>query len=189
MQQAGADFVVWLIIGAIFMMAKAWSKFVTSTDEDAGDEPSPPPPPQPRPERSFPSPRPAPPVAPKPPSSREVAPEELRRFMEQLTKPAQPAPRSPPAAPVIHRAKLQRAKKVPAPPPPTPATPVAAPSLTPTAAATVTAKPQSQRSAQWITALRDRQNLRNIILSAEIIGRPKGLAGSGAGDYGLSRTR
>jgi hypothetical protein len=36
---------------------------------------------------------------------------------------------------------------------------------------------RSARSAQWVAALRDKRNLRNIIISAEIIGRPKGAVG------------
>ena len=39
----------------------------------------------------------------------------------------------------------------------------------------VTAQPaQPSRSSQWAAALRDRQNMRNIIISAEIIGPPRG---------------
>ena len=33
---------------------------------------------------------------------------------------------------------------------------------------------QPSRSSHWAAALRDRQNIRNIILSAEIIGPPRG---------------
>jgi hypothetical protein len=177
MHRAGFDIVVWLIIGVIFMLSKAWGKFVTPSDDDTTDEPVAPP--RPRPARPLPAQRPAPPpVAPKPPPAWEAAPEELRRFMEQLTKPVRPTPTPPVAAPpVAHRAKPPAAKKAPAVVPPAPAPPTSPPALTPTAAATVTAKPRSKRSAQWITALRDRQNLRNIIISAEIIGRPKGLVG------------
>ena len=52
------------------------------------------------------------------------------------------------------------------PPPPAPPEPVATP-------ATVPAKPS--RKNPWAEALRDRQNIRNIIISAEIIGPPKSM--------------
>jgi hypothetical protein len=32
---------------------------------------------------------------------------------------------------------------------------------------------QTSRASQWMEALRDRNNIRNIIISAEIIGPPK----------------
>jgi hypothetical protein len=150
MKLASVDF-VWLIIAAVFAIAKMWSKFATSQAEDDDVPASPPvrPRPQARPV--------VPPVA--KPVTRptwEASPEDLRKFMERLTRPPQPKTATPP--PVVP------------PPPPKPATPPPTP-------APVAAKPTpqpSRRTSPWAEAFRDRQNLRNIIIANEIIGPPRG---------------
>jgi hypothetical protein len=59
----------------------------------------------------------------------------------------------------------------PAPPPPLPA-PLEAPVQKQTIA-DAPAPAQSSRASQWTEALRDRQNIRNIIVAYEIIGPPR----------------
>jgi hypothetical protein len=87
-----------------------------------------------------------------------IDPEQIRRFVEQLSGQPQATPQPPVAPPPIHEAPA------PAPMP----EPVA------TAAETKPTIPvTTSRASQWAEALRDRQNIRNIIISAEIIGPPK----------------
>jgi hypothetical protein len=90
--------------------------------------------------------------------------------------PPRPRPR-PARPPPIGRAvagpvppKVEPPKRVPTEVPATP--PAPAPAPVPTA----THSRRFDRSARWAAALRDKQNVRNIIISAEIIGRPKGAA-------------
>ena len=58
-------------------------------------------------------------------------------------------------------------------PKPAAAPPPAEPAAAPVAKTPVPEPPR--RSSPWVVALRDRQNLRNIIISAELIGPPRGL--------------
>jgi len=164
LKQAASDFGVWLIIAIIFGIAKMWNRF-TSTAPD--DEPAPPPA---RP-RLRPQARPAAPLPPRrqversvPPVAKpvtqppwEVAPKDLREFVERLTGAGQPKPVTPP--PIAHP---------PPPPPPKPAAPTPAP-----AAAKPSPAP-ARRASPWVEAFRDRQKLRNIIIANEIIGPPRG---------------
>ena len=53
-------------------------------------------------------------------------------------------------------------------PEPAMAAPVAAQSV-----AAATALAPTSRTSQWMEALRDRNNIRNIVIAAEIIGPPK----------------
>ena len=96
--------------------------------------------------RPKPRPQPARPVI----QQREQPPANLREFADRFTQPAKPvaAPPVPKAAPVPK-------------PPPSPAPTKPAPEPV-------------RRPSRWVEALRDRQNLRNIIISAEIIGPPRG---------------
>jgi hypothetical protein len=145
MKLAAGDF-VWLIVVAVFAIAKMWSKFATSQSED-DDGPTPPTtPPRPRPQVR-------PVIKPVTQTKWEVAPKDLREFMQQLTRPPQPKPAPPPIAP---------------PPVPKPAAPPPAP------VAAKAAPEPPRRSSPWVAALRDRQNLRNIIIANEIIGPPRG---------------
>jgi hypothetical protein len=181
---------IWLIIFVVVAVAKGWSKLQQSTDDDssAGDEPPPlvPPRPQAPPPRPRLQPRPVappmarPPIRPQQPAARRAAPPrvpvpvrserkvdagQIRRLVEQLGDKPQLAPPVPaPPRPV--------AKAEPPPPPPQPEP---APSATPapqTIAATP-AQPLRSRGSLWMEALRDRQNIRNIIIAYEIIGPPK----------------
>ena len=145
MKLASGDFGVWLIIAIIAIVGKLWNTFVTPTSEDE-TEPAPPPV---RPAR--------PPVQKSlPPVMRPVTkemwqapPDKLREFMKRVTHP----PQSPPLAVEVPAAKPT--------PPPAPVKP---------------APVQPARTeSKWVQALRDRQNLRNIIISAEIIGPPRGV--------------
>jgi type IV secretory pathway VirB10-like protein len=148
--RADADFIVWLIIAIIVIVGKLWNKFVSMQAEEEEPASSSP---KPVRQRSRPRPRPAPPAA--PPVVRKASPDDFRAFMERLTRPPQPTPA---ATPPVARA-------APPPPPPKPAEPVAA-----------TPAPERSPSgaSRWAEALRDRQNLRNIIIAAEIIGPPRG---------------
>jgi hypothetical protein len=152
MKLASGDSYIWLIIAIVFGVAKMWSKFATAQPAE-DDEPAPQPvAPRPRPQ-ARPS---VPPVAKPPrPTTWQASPEDLRKFMERLTQPSAPKPAaSPPIAP----------PPVPTPAKPTPSAPVAAKTM----------PPPSRRSSPWVEALRDRQNLRNIIIANEIIGPPRG---------------
>jgi len=97
---------------------------------------------------------------------------------------AEPKPvsrlRTPPRPGLPSRRTVQRGvppvvrpMTVAAAPPVIPATPVV-PEEKPKPAAAVPPVPPS-RSNQWATALRDRQNIRNVIIANEIIGRPVSL--------------
>jgi len=163
MKLAAADFAVWLIIAIIVGIGKLWTKFATSQPDD--DQRAPPPVrPRPRPqplssrravERNVP-----PAVKPVTGPTWEAAPKDLREFLERLTRPAQPQPVTPPPP-----------LPLPAKPPPAPKPAASAPA--PVAAKASVPEPAS-RAARWTEALRDPQNLRNIIISAEIIGPPRG---------------
>jgi len=96
----------------------------------------------------------------------KVDPEQIRRFIEQLSGEPQATAPPPVAPPPIQEA--------PAPPPaPVPTTALTA--TMPTMAEVLARPSTPSRAAQWTEALRDRQNIRNIIISAEIIGLPKAL--------------
>jgi hypothetical protein len=174
MKLAAADFIIWLIIFLVVGLAKAWSKSQEQVDDDS---PAPPPKPRPPVAKRPPQPRPlpqarpipraveqhAPPVVPPPPTeTRELeGGADGRDFMEQLQRKLQPQPI---AAPPVARAAPPPTPALPPPPPPTPK---AKPQTT------APAPPQPSRTSQWAEALRDKQNIRNIIISAEIIGPPK----------------
>jgi hypothetical protein len=194
---------VWLIIAVMVVLAKSWSKFQKQIDEDTSESKEEAPPiapvqrrptmregtralqPQPRklsgqprpvapvPRTAQPSQRPVPRTAARPvgsPAPREgwrIDPEKIRRFVEQLSGQPPSTPQPPVAPPPIHKA---------ASPAPTPqAEPAAALPATKPAMADVPAPSTTSRASQWAEALRDRQNIRNIIISAEIIGPPKSL--------------
>ena len=89
-------------------------------------------------------------------------------------------PRTPPRPALTSRRTVQRGVPplvrpitVAAAPPVIPATPVVTDEK-PKPAVSVSPVPPS-RSNQWATALRDRQNTRNVIVANEIIGRPVSL--------------
>jgi len=157
MKLAGADVIIWLIIGIVVMVAKGLGKLATP-GEDEPEEPAPRPRPRPvntgLPARRAMA-RSVPPVVkPVTTDAWTIGSGDLREFMDRLSgvpkpQPAPPAPIAPPpvATPIVEK---------PAP------TPVAPPAV-------------AERRSPWVAALRDRSNIRNIIISAEIIGPPRGL--------------
>jgi hypothetical protein len=172
---------IWLIIFVVVAVAKGWSKLQQSTDDTSSEADEPPPlvppkpqapPPRPRmqprpvgPPTARPAVRPQRPVLPRATPSRAPAPmrgerkvdvEQIRRLVENLGgKPQLPPPVPAPTQPVARAGS-------PAPPP----QPETAPSATP-------AQPLRSRGSLWMEALRDQQNIRNIIIASEIIGPPK----------------
>lgn len=146
---ASADFIVWFIIAIVVMISKAYNKFQESNEADEEPASPPLPRPRPRPVAPFPKARPAPASA--PPVIANV-PAAVRDLVNRLAQPTRPTPAPPPAP--VKPAEPEPAKPVPA-----------AAALPP---------PPPSRSSQWATALRDRSNVRNIIIAAEIIGPPKG---------------
>jgi hypothetical protein len=181
MKLADATPLIWLAIFVVVSIAKGWSKMQQSgkSDSSTADD-APPAPPgagpvvRPRPQLQRPQPqqrpgtvpapmaRPAPRVVPRAkaptPRGRQVDADGIRRFVEQLSgKPPLPSGRKaePPPAPPRRPEPVAQAvePKQPIVPAPVPV--------------------QTSRASQWMDALRDRNNVRNIIISAEIIGPPK----------------
>jgi cell division protein FtsN len=164
MKLAAGDFAVWLIIAIIVAVGKLWNKFITMQADEDEPTPSAPPPLQ----RAQPAQRRMPTqrreverkphteeVRLVPEETRQVQPKDLRDLMERLARPPQPKPVAPP----------------PVKPLPVPKAAEPAPKTVPAAAKPA---PEPTRASRWVEALRDRQNLRNIIISAEIIGPPRG---------------
>jgi hypothetical protein len=172
-------------------LAKGWSSLQQQIDDDSSSESKPPPVAQPqmrRPRASPPRSRPAttpmtrtatsyqrpdlrttPPSVGSPPRGTwRVDAQQIRRFRGQLRDPSQSTP-----PPIAHPPVQEVEAAVPLPPPQMESTEA----MAATKQTTVNAPSPSKvsRAAQWIEALRDRQNLRNIIIAAEIIGPPKAL--------------
>jgi len=181
---------IWMIIFVVVALAKGWSKLQRPVDDDSSKteetpavaRPKPPQRPQPRLQL-----RPAVPVpraysvppqqrtlpripvragAPSMPGGRKVSSDEIRRFVEQLSGKAQ-AP--PPPPPPVARAPMRKAEPPPAPPP----EPETSEPLDKQAVAMAPVSQSPSRSSQWMEALRDRNNIRNIVIAAEIIGPPR----------------
>jgi hypothetical protein len=184
---ASLDVLVWLIVFVMVVLAKGWGKLQKQIDKDSSQSKEAPPVTRPKLHRPQPQMRPVAPVmrpaqpmqrtvartAPPPagpPAPREpwrIDPEQIRRFVEQLS--GQPRPVPPPLAqPHIH--KTEAIAPPPVPPTPEPAAPAPIAKHT---IAEAPAPPKASRASQWAEALGDRQNIRNIIISAEIIGPPK----------------
>jgi hypothetical protein len=147
------DFWIWIVIAIFVLLGKAWNALSSQIDgETPKSEPKPAPPPRARP-------RPRPATARKPTGGWHAGQEELKKFFEQMQRSTPPP-------------KLPRTKPSPLPPMAQPVTRAApAPAAPPKPVPSQPATPA--RATQWAAALRDRQNLRHIILSAEIIGPPK----------------
>lgn len=133
----------------------------------------------PVPRTAQPSQRPVPRMAARPvgsPAPREgwrVDPEQIRRFVEQLSgQPRQAGRGQPPSTPQPPVTPPPIQKATPPAPAPTPE-PAAALSDTKPTMAEAPAPTATSRASRWAEALRDKQNIRNIIISAEIIGPPK----------------
>jgi hypothetical protein len=175
MSFARADIIIWLIIFLMVAATKVWSKSQEQVDDDPpASTPKPRSPVAKRPPRPRPLPqtrpipraveRRTPPVAsPRPTETRGLGGgADLRDFMEELQRKLQPQP--------IAGAPVARAAPPPAPAQPPPPQP---PTQKQTPQTSAPAPPQPSRALQWAEALRDKQNIRNIIISAEIIGPPK----------------
>jgi len=94
------------------------------------------------------------------PRGRKVDANDIRRFVDQLSGKPQPTP-----------TPVRKAE-----PPPAPASrpePIAQTTEAKQQIAAASVAAQTSRASQWMEALRDRNNIRNIIISAEIIGPPK----------------
>ena len=174
-------------------LAKGWSKLQKSIDDDSSKPEDTPSAAQPKPPRLPPrlQPRPAatpmarahgaplqqrtaPRTTPRTGTTtmsgeRKVSMDDIRRFVEQLSGKPQPPTAPPPPPPPIARPALRRAEP---PPPPMPEPAAAAPVATQTVVA-APAPAQTSRTSQWMEALRDRNNIRNIVIAAEIIGPPR----------------
>jgi hypothetical protein len=149
MKLASADLIVWAIIAIVVAIAKGIGKLSSSAEEEIeiDDTPAAPPVARPRPG--------ARPRAPRPIVQNNIppaVPTQIRAMMEQLAQPKRPTTPSPTPPPLVD-APAPVAAKTHTPPPTEPLRP--------------------SRSSQWATALRDKSNIRNIIIAAEIIGPPK----------------
>jgi len=187
---------IWVIVIVMVSLAKGWSKLQQSAGNESSKSddslpvapPKPPPRLQPRPAVAPmpranlpPQQRAVPPRAmPRPgvktmSGERKVSADDIRQFVEKLGgKPQVRPPPPPPSPPPIQApARRRSVRKAAAPPPPPRQEPAPA---APVASQTVTASPtpaQVSRASQWMEALRDRNNVRNIIIGAEVIGPPK----------------
>jgi hypothetical protein len=157
---AGLDW-IWVIIFVVVALSQGWKKLA---EQQGGDEEEPAPP-RPLPKRP-PRPRPVRPAAPPPlhkqPDVWRVGEDRVREFIEQVRQSAAPPP-------LRQATPVAAAPPLPPPPPPETAKPA-----TTSPAAVITERPAT-RGSLWAAALRDKDNLRNVILSAEIIGPPKAL--------------
>jgi hypothetical protein len=179
---------IWVIIVVVVALVKGLTKLAKPADEDTTDSDETPPvalprPPRPR-ARPQPQPRPvampprhlppplqrtAAPMGPRPVAApvgeaRKIDADQIRRFIEQLSGQTTAPP--PVAAPPVPSAA----------PPPLPPQPEAVADV-PDQKQTIADAPapvQPSRATQWAQALRDRQNVRNIVIAAEIIGPPRG---------------
>jgi len=184
---ANIDGVIWVIIFVVVALVKGFTKLQKPADEDTTDLDETPRVTLPGTPRRQPQPRPvvaqaqrappklqrtAAPMGPRPvtgPKSevRRIDADQIRRFIEQLSGlPASQPPVVPPPIPTA----------APPPPPPEPEPVTDAPDTKQTIMNTP-APVQPSRAAQWAQALRDRQNVRNIIIASEIIGAPRGESG------------
>jgi hypothetical protein len=182
MKLADATPLIWLIVFVIVAIGKGLNKLRQPDQDDSSTDDDAPPvvrPPRPQIPRPQPQPRPvvprmarplsraAPRMPPPPrtstptPRGRTVDADGIRRFVDQLS--GKPQPLAPPPA----------RKAEPPPAPPRQPEPVAQTSEAKQQIAAASMPAQTSRASQWMEALRDRNNIRNIIISAEIIGPPK----------------
>lgn len=165
MKLSSGDPIVFIVIAIVVAIAKGIGKLSQSSGENESATPAP----TPRPRAKTPRPiqnrrpvvvQPTPPVVrEKEAEYREGPPRDLREFMERLSRPAVPPP-------IVHKAAP------PVPVKPAPVEQTVAPAVAATKAPSTSAK--EAPVAPWISALRDRKNLRNIIIANEIIGPPRG---------------
>ena len=184
---ANSDGLIWAIIVVVVAIVKGLTKLQKPADEDSADSDDVPtvaaptvPRPQPKPQQQ-PQPRPAatirraqrpvrrlpsPIAAPRPIASPmrkapRVDADQIRRFVDQLSGRPIPPRIAPPAT--------RKAE-----PPPQPSKPQPEASEAKQPIADPPTPRQSTRASQWSQALRDRQNIRNIVISVEILGVPRG---------------
>jgi hypothetical protein len=180
---------IWVIIIVMITVAKGWSKLQQSKESESPQSDDAPPPVPPRPLVSRPQPR--PPSVPMPRVPRAIPPA-MRRRMPRPAPASMPAPRKVSADDIRRVVEQMGRKSQAAVPPPLPSRPVSAPPVArdepvaspplpppleaPVQKQTIADAPapaQSSRASQWTEALRDRQNIRNIIVAYEIIGPPR----------------
>jgi hypothetical protein len=104
---------------------------------------------------------------------RKAVASQIRELVDQIRRSAQP-PVPAPDAPAPIRETVSAPRPVRAAPPPIVDSVRAPPSKLPPPSSSPIAEPQPTPTAVWAEALRDKQNLRRIIIAAEIIGPPKG---------------
>jgi len=180
---ANIDGLIWAIIFVVVALVKGFTKLQKPADEDTPDLDETPTVTRPRTLRQ-PQPRPvvvtaqrkaatlsrtAAPMGPRPVAAprgegRRIDADQIRRFIEQLS--GQPTSQPPVIPPHVPSA-------APPPPPPKPEPVMDVPD-TKQAIPDTPVSTQSSRATQWAQALHDRQNVRNIVIAAEIIGPPRG---------------
>jgi hypothetical protein len=147
---------LWVILIIAGVIWQALSKLRTEEQDEPESPPLIPKPRPPRPQRpqqSRPSTTPRPTVAPRVPETWKVDAKQIGDFVEKASRVRQPPP---PAT----------AKPAPV------ASAAQAPKPVPRAAPASVEKPS--RAAQWAKAMRDRDNLRNVVIATEILGPPRG---------------
>jgi hypothetical protein len=111
---------------------------------------------------------------PKIPAGSQGIADQIRRLLDEIQRAAQP-PEPAPAAPPPIRETVSAPTPAAAVPPPiqeTAGAPTPAPKPPPSPSPITELQPTP--ASAWAQALRNKQNLRHIIISAEIIGPPKG---------------
>jgi hypothetical protein len=144
------DWVFWLIVIVVFVLPRLLRELPKILEQRRKRTP----PPQPQPVSQ-------PKLSTKVQSKLLAAADQIRRALQQLEQQAQPPVSAAPAAEPV--------QKVVPPPPPVPEAP---PQPRPTAAP---AKARPPRAPAWAQSLRNKHNLRQAIVAAEIIGPPKGM--------------
>jgi len=160
---------LWLIV---FVVAWLWP--VIRKVRSAGERDKPPPVPKAKPKRR-PQTRREPVGQDQRFGRRKAVADQIRVLVDQIRRGAQPPARAP-GAPAPIRETASAPQPAPAVSPPireTVSGPPPAPKPPPPSPSPI-AEPQPTPASIWAEALRDRQNLRRIIIAAEIIGPPKG---------------
>jgi hypothetical protein len=162
---------LWLIV---FVVAWLWP--VIRKVRSAGERDKPPPAPKAKPKRR-PQTRREPVSQDQRFGGRKAVVDQIRVLVDQIRRGAQPPAPGPGApAPIREAASAPEPAPAPAVPPPIRETVSGAPpaSKLPPPSPSRIPEPEPTPASIWAEALRDRQNLRRIIIAAEIIGPPKG---------------
>jgi hypothetical protein len=160
---------LWLIV---FVVAWLWP--VIRKVRSAGERDKPPPAPKAKPKRR-PQTRREPVGQDQRFGGRKAVADQIRVLVDQIRRGA-PPPAPAPGAPPPIRETASAPQPAPAVRPPIRETVSGPPPALkpPPPSPTAVAEPQTTPASVWAEALRDRQNLRRIIIAAEIIGPPKG---------------